>query len=219
MTDDGRPAPPGWYPTPGGGQRYWDGSQWLDLPEPALDGPLGAAKTASDAKPAVERRKLWIAVVVAVLVLASVTVGAVVVKRSNDARAASEVAAEEALRSSEARAAEEAAMVAQQEEAARREAEAAAERVQRTVMVAEVEESVKKMAETHAADGRLDGPILSVTCSPVDGGSVDELDQVTTVFECFAANRDNGDGTQNGYRYNATMNWTTGRYTYGLGAP
>jgi hypothetical protein len=30
---------------------------------------------------------------------------------------------------------------------------------------------------------------------------------------------DNGDGTMSGYTYNATMNWSSGSHTYGLGAP
>lgn len=30
--DDDRPPPPGWYPHPGGGQRYWDGDVWTDAP-------------------------------------------------------------------------------------------------------------------------------------------------------------------------------------------
>lgn len=35
MSDEHGPAAPaGWYPTPDGGQRYWDGAQWLELPAP-----------------------------------------------------------------------------------------------------------------------------------------------------------------------------------------
>jgi hypothetical protein len=45
------------------------------------------------------------------------------------------------------------------------------------------------------------------------------LSQLTTVFECFVADKDNKDGTQSGYYFNATMNWSTGSYTYGLGKP
>lgn len=30
MTHQGRGAPPGWYPTPDGNQRYWDGVQWTN---------------------------------------------------------------------------------------------------------------------------------------------------------------------------------------------
>jgi hypothetical protein len=31
------------------------------------------------------------------------------------------------------------------------------------------------------------------------------------------ANKDNGDGTSSGYFFNATVNWNSGSYTYGLG--
>ena len=37
MSNDKAPAPAGWYPDPQGGQRYWDGTTWLDFPDPASD--------------------------------------------------------------------------------------------------------------------------------------------------------------------------------------
>lgn len=47
MTDSGNDgaskAAPGWYPVPGGGQQYWDGERWLDIPMPPM-----AAATATD---------------------------------------------------------------------------------------------------------------------------------------------------------------------------
>jgi len=76
---------------------------------------------------------------------------------------------------------------------------------------------VKSMAEGHVTDALFDGPILDVTCSPVAGGSIDDLLQTTTQFNCFVATEDNGDGTMSGYYYHATMNWDTGEYTYGFG--
>jgi colicin import membrane protein len=38
MTSDGRGAAPGWYPTPDGQQRYWDGQRWTDHFAPTADG-------------------------------------------------------------------------------------------------------------------------------------------------------------------------------------
>ena len=73
------------------------------------------------------------------------------------------------------------------------------------------------MAEAHVKEGLFEGPIIDVTCSPVAGGSLDDLLQSTTKFSCFVANKDNGDGTLSGHGYNATMNWETGQYTYGFG--
>jgi membrane protein involved in colicin uptake len=147
--------------------------------------------------------------------------GGIAWKVASDARqqaAAAQAAAERA-------AAEESAAAAREEQE-REEAAAAAqqrrddaERDERRESVTEIEASVKEMAEGHATDGIIDGPIIEVSCSPVGGGSTDDLTEQTTVFECFAANKDNGDGTMSGYTYNATMNWSSGSYTYGLGEP
>ncbi|MET0694753.1 MAG: hypothetical protein ABWY56_12545, partial [Propionibacteriaceae bacterium] len=60
-------------------------------------------------------------------------------------------------------------------------------------------------------------PVISVSCDPVAGGSVNDLDEKTTAFQCFVANEENDDGTLSGYYYHATMNWGTGSYTYGFG--
>ena len=90
-------------------------------------------------------------------------------------------------------------------------------RAARAEAVTGIETSIKTMADEHLADGLIDGPILDVSCSPTNGGSTDDLTAQTTVFECFVSNKDNGDGTHSGYYYNATMNWTTGSYTYGFG--
>lgn len=199
----------GWYPAPSGGRRYWDGTAWLDIPEPP-------ATDASEhrARRRMTKRTRWvIAGVMALALLAGA--GGIAWKLTSDAAAAHAVA------EAKAHAAAEAERKADNERAAeeREAAEEQAERDRRTTSVAGIEASVKIMAEGHAADGAIEGPILEVTCSPVDGGSLNDIAEETTVFECFAANKDNGDGTMMGYTYNATMNWTTGSYTYGLGAP
>jgi membrane protein involved in colicin uptake len=132
---------------------------------------------------------------------------------------------EQEVAAAELQAAEDAEAERAAEEKAARDAEAAAaraeasQRQQRADAVPGIEESIKVMAEGHITDGLIDGPILVVDCSPVNGGSTDDLTEKTTVFECFVANVDNGDGTYRGYTYNATMNWSTGSYTYGFGAP
>lgn len=115
------------------------------------------------------------------------------------------------------------------EEATRQQAEEETQRVQerrdegeresRRDAVSEVEDSVQEMAEEHIADGIIDGEVLEVACSPVGGGSVDDLTEQTTVLECFVATEEHGDDKMRGVYYNATMNWTTGSYTYGLGEP
>ena len=207
----------GWYPTPTGEQRYWDGAQWLALPPPA---DMGAHRNGTSGVSAAPHKRpigKWLAIAGAVVVLLGILGGGVAWKIANDERvataqaaaAASEAAAEE--REEQER--EEAAAAAAQE---RRDE---ADRAGRRASVSEIEASVKTMAEGHAADGIVDGPILEVSCSPVGGGSTDDLTEQTTVFECFAAYKDNGDGTMSGYTYNATMNWSSGSYTYGLGSP
>ncbi|WP_300268165.1 DUF2510 domain-containing protein [Microbacterium sp.] len=131
-----------------------------------------------------------------------------------DEEQAERIAAQEA---EEAQAAAEAE--AEQAEQERQAAADERERDARDIAVTEIEASVKTMAEEHVADGIVDGPVLEVSCDPVDGGSTDDLTQKTTVFQCFVANEDNGDGTMSGYYYNATMNWDSGNFTYGLGQP
>jgi hypothetical protein len=207
----------GWYPSPTGEQRYWDGEQWLALPPPSgMAGP-NMGTPGPSAAPRKRRVGRWLAIAGAVAVLLGLVGGGITWKIANDAQ----VAAAEAEAAAERAAAEE------REEQEREEATAAAaqerqddaDREARRASVSEVEASVKTMAEGHAADGIVDGPIIEVSCSPVGGGSTDDLTEQTTVFECFAAYKDNGDGTMSGWTYNATMNWSSGSYTYGLGAP
>ncbi|MGY1754880.1 hypothetical protein [Blastococcus sp. SYSU D01042] len=212
----------GWYPTPTGEQRYWDGTQWLELPPPGQTWPDAPAQPRD--VPAKTRHRRLLAVVGALVVLLGLVGGGIAWKVANDERvaeaeaeaAAAEEAAAEEREQRERRERAEAAEEAQAEAQERRDN---AERALRRASIPEIEASVKAMADGHVADGLLDGPILEVSCSPVGGGSTDDLTEQTTVFACFAAHRDNGDGTQSGYSYNATMNWSTGQYTYRLGAP
>jgi len=82
--------------------------------------------------------------------------------------------------------------------------------------VTAIEASVKKLAQDDVDKQLIDGPVLRATCDPVSG-STDDLTDLTTTFNCFVATKDNGDGTSTGYYFNATMNWDSGSYTYGLG--
>ena len=209
--------PAGWYPTPSGDQQYWDGEKWLEFPPPLAS--VGSSTGISDPGSTAKRRRVvkgFLIAGVSVLLLGLIG-GGVAWKNAHDsnvAAAAAAAAAEEAAaKSSEQRQRDEAdaaAAKARQDEA---------ERASRRASVTGIEASVKKMAEQHAATGVIRGPIISVSCSPVGGGSTDDLTEQTTVFSCFVANKDNGDGTMSGYTYKATMNWSTGSYTYGFGAP
>jgi hypothetical protein len=211
----GETAPPaGWYPTPTGEQQFWDGQKWLALPEPS---PAATAPDAATTTSKNRGRAKWLLIAGAAVLLVGLIAGGIAWKVKTDARAA-EVAAQAAAEKSAAEEREE-----QERDAARaaaaKEAREDAERDSRRESVTEIESSVEEMAKDHAADGIIDGPIIDVSCSPVGGGSTDDLTEQTTVFECFVANEDNGDGTMSGFTYNATMNWSTGSFTYGLGAP
>ena len=200
-------VPAGWYPAPNGGQRYWDGQRWLALPDPDDSTVAPVAEKAAGG-----RKKVVVASVVALIVLAAAGIGVLIWKNSHDTqmRNAAIAASSSAASSSKAAADAEADRV-------RRDTEA--KRAQRARAVKDIEASVKKLAEKHVQEGLFDGPVLSVSCDPVGGGSTDDLTAKTTVFECFAATKNNGDGTLSGKKYNATMNWDTGDYTYGFGAP
>ena len=218
MTIDAPKPPAGWYPTPSGEQRYWDGESWLALPAPD-DAAAPTESRVENQEPKRRPRRgqlIALAVVVACLAVAGGSVAAW--KLTSDQVAAAEQAETDRL-------AEQAADDAQRADAVeKRKAERAAaaedvERAARAESVTGIQDAVKKMAEGHSADGLIEGPILSVDCSPVNGGSTDDLTEQTTVFECFVATKENSDGTFSGYFYNATMNWSTGSYTYSLGAP
>jgi hypothetical protein len=63
----------------------------------------------------------------------------------------------------------------------------------------------------------LTGPILSVSCTALGGGSSDDLTSLTGTFECIAVNQKNADGSSSGYRFSATINWNKD-YTWHLGS-
>jgi hypothetical protein len=215
VSDDAPKPPAGWYPSPEGTQRYWDGERWLSLPAPESSAPNVTAPAMVAPTPKHSKRGLIIASVVVAAVLVIGGGSALAWKVVNDQQVAA--AAQEAAEVAAAKAAAE--KKAEDRAAAAAAAAEKSERANRAAAVPGVEESIRVMAEGHISDGVIDGPVLSVDCSPVNGGSTDDLTEQTTVFACFVANVDNGDGTFTGYNYNATMNWTTGSYTYGLGAP
>lgn len=132
-------------------------------------------------------------------------------------KANSDAANEASAAASAQAAADQAKAVHDAEAAAAAQAAADALKAQRAATVVEIEASVTAMAKKDVSAGVLDGPILATTCTPAAGGSTDYLTDTTTKFSCFAATKNNKDGTLSGYNFHALMNWTTGSYTYGLG--
>ncbi|MCU1479198.1 MAG: hypothetical protein JWQ64_3891 [Subtercola sp.] len=80
-----------------------------------------------------------------------------------------------------------------------------------------MEVSITADAKKRVDAGTLDGPISSTSCTPLGGGSTDDLTAITTTFTCIAINKTDPDGTQSGYQFSSTMNWNTGSYTWHLG--
>ena len=223
--------PEGRYTGPDGRVRYWDGQSWYEQEPAQTPGatavePSQLPEEAGSPTPTTSRRKWPYAVAAALLLL--VAGGAIVTKTAMDNQAAQTAVAAQAQEAQAAasaaaqvlkdqRAASASAEASKAAEQAAQEAEDTLDRAVRAATVKDIEASVLKMAKKHASSGAIDGPIKSVSCVPVAGGSVDDLTEKTTKFECFAVNKDNGDGTSSGYYYNATINWDSGSYTYGLG--
>jgi hypothetical protein len=85
-------------------------------------------------------------------------------------------------------------------------------------METQLQDSITKDATQKADQGLLfNGPAQSTTCTPVSGGSSQDLSQSTGTYSCIAVYQTNSDGTQSGYRYTATINFDTGSYTWQLG--
>jgi len=96
-------------------------------------------------------------------------------------------------------------------------AEDSAERASRAIAVTGVEASITTDAQQQVTEGTLDGPIIKSSCTPLGGGSTDDLTAITTTFSCIAVNVENADGTSRGYRFSATVNWNDGSYSWHLG--
>ncbi|MDY7541181.1 MULTISPECIES: hypothetical protein [unclassified Cryobacterium] len=92
-----------------------------------------------------------------------------------------------------------------------------AKRALRKTSVAGIETSITADAQKRVTDGVLQGPITRSSCTPLGGGSTDDLTAITTTFTCIAVNVENADGSASGYRFSATMNWDDGSYTWHLG--
>jgi hypothetical protein len=75
--------PPGWYPAPSGGQRYWDGQRWLALPDPDLETVAPKAVATLSGESEWGRKKVVVASVVAAIVLAAAGIG-LLLKNNHD---------------------------------------------------------------------------------------------------------------------------------------
>ncbi|MBT1002216.1 hypothetical protein KIH31_06345 [Paenarthrobacter sp. DKR-5] len=153
-----------------------------------------------------------LAVVVFVAIFAAIGLG---IQHNNELKAQQDAAsaAAEASASASASASAEASA-----SAAAKEASDEAARDLRKSYVSALEASIVKDAKSRVTDGTLDGPILSASCTPLGGGSVDDLTSLTGTFECIAVNKKNSDGSASGYRFSATIDWNEGSYSWHLGS-
>ncbi|MDN4644196.1 hypothetical protein [Arthrobacter sp. PsM3] len=162
----------------------------------------------------VNKRIALIVVIVLVAVIAGIGI-ALNVQHTNQVNAeqAAAAAATEAQNSREAEAARAAAAATAAKQAAD-----ASKRTQRKVIVTALEESILKDAESRVTKGVLTGPITRASCTPLGGGSSDDLTAITGTFQCIAVNKTEADSSSSGYRFSATVNWNEASYSWHLGS-
>jgi Protein of unknown function (DUF2510) len=107
-----------------------------------------------------------------------------------------------------------AATARQQQAQAQHEAEIS----NRQGLESQLQTSITNDATQKADEGLLDnGPATSTTCTPLSGGSSQDLSQSTGTYSCLAAYQANSDGTSTGYSYTGDINFDTGMLTWHLG--
>lgn len=167
------------------------------------------ARAGANTRRRVPRKTLLLALAV-MLILGAGAGGVLKIRHDSDVKAQRAAVAAEAQKKAEAaRAADDAAR-----EARRQQAEADnAKRAERAEMVTQLEAAILKDAK-----GRdyLD-PVRRVICTPLGGGSGDDLTALTGSFTCNAVTDENADGTYSGYGFAGVVNWTTGALTWHYG--
>lgn len=98
--------------------------------------------------------------------------------------------------------------------AAEAKANATLANIKRHALVTGLEGAVKKDAEKDVANGLLQGPILSVDCQPATG--VDATATPVANYTCLAVRSISG-GTENGWRFTATIDLNSDSYSWRLG--
>ncbi|MFL5821924.1 MAG: hypothetical protein ACJ764_00620 [Solirubrobacteraceae bacterium] len=142
---------------------------------------------------------------------------AVAIKLHNDSVAAAKHR-QAAVAAARARTLREQRLHQQQAQQREQKAERQVEVTMRKSLESQLDAAITKDA-THNADTGLltSGPAQSTTCTPVSGGSSQNLSQSTGTYSCIAVYQTNSDGTQSGYRYGGTINFNSGEMTWQLG--
>lgn len=155
-----------------------------------------------------KRTKLVVASLVMLLLLAGAG-AAVAIKLHHDGQVAARHRAEAAARLHAAAA----RRVAEQQAQATREAEVH----ERETMEQSLETAITKDAQHDVEQEILTGPIERTECTPISGGSSQDLSHSTGTYSCLAINKMNADGTDSGYHFSGTINFKTGTSTWRLG--
>lgn len=157
------------------------------------------------------------ACLVALLLLGGAGV-AVAIKAHHDSQVAAQHRQAVAAAHARAQAAAKARAAAQAEQAAQQ-AQQAAEVSSRQSAETQLQDAITKDATGKANEGLLiNGPAQSTSCTPVSGGTSQNLTESTGTYSCIAVDQTNSDGTQSGYSYTGTINFDTGSMTWQLGA-
>ncbi|MDQ0733132.1 hypothetical protein QFZ57_003926 [Arthrobacter sp. B1I2] len=157
-----------------------------------------------------------VAIAAAVIVIAVAGIGISLSIQHTNQINAEQAAAASAAEAENKRQAE--ATRASQAAAAAKQAADATKRAQRKLIVTSLEDSILKDAESRVAKGVLEGPITRASCTPLGGGSSDDLTAITGTFQCIAVNETEADGSSSGYRFSATVNWNDASYSWHLGS-
>lgn len=110
-----------------------------------------------------------------------------------------------------------AAALAQQQAQQQQQADQAAQTTLRQGEETLLRQSITKDAQQQVNSGLLTGPILSTSCTPLSGGSSQNLASSSGTYECIAVNKIHADGTSSGYRFSGTIDFSTGSTTWHLG--
>jgi hypothetical protein len=218
MTD----LPKGFYIGPDGIERFWDGEEWHDSTQNHERSGVRKAGLLTRFSAFKTSTRILIIAVASVLILSGLGGGVAAITTHNQENAAQEL--QQLEDEQQIRAAEESAAKNKREVAARAAAADRAakddlikERDVRKATVTKIEASVKAMADQHAADGAISGPILTVRCTTTGGISIEDISIRSMLFECFASNHVNEDGTSGGFYYHARADWDANSWTYGFG--
>ena len=156
--------------------------------------------------------KKALATLLVALLIGGVSAGVLVNKQHDDEVKAKKVAATAVLKK-----AADAKALADTATAAKGVADTA-ERAKRADDVKQLETAIFDDATKRVKTDPLliTGPILRANCTPLGGGSTDDLTALTGTFECIAVNK--VEGTQeSGYAFNGTINYNTGEMQWRLG--